>query len=99
VFTPELSHRHYPLLCAVTGLVRTLAPLGLRWSAIILARRGKSHSLFQRPRPSTRGGGGQGASGAKYPKAVQRFLALPLSSQAKRKCLWDNCAKLYGFDA
>ena len=34
-----------------------------------------------------------------YPKAVERFLALPLSSQAKRKCLWDNCARLYGFDA
>jgi len=36
---------------------------------------------------------------AKYPKAVERFLELPLSSQAKRKFLWDNCAKLYGFDA
>ena len=36
---------------------------------------------------------------SKYPKAVERFLELPLSSQAKRKFLWDNCAKLYGFDA
>ena len=36
---------------------------------------------------------------SKDPKAVERFLALPLSSQAKRKFLWDNCAKLYGFDA
>jgi len=35
---------------------------------------------------------------SKYPKAVERFLELPLSSQAKRKFLWDNCAKLYGFD-
>ena len=36
---------------------------------------------------------------SKYPNAVERFLELPLSSQAKRKFLWDNCAKLYGFDA
>ena len=36
---------------------------------------------------------------SKDPQAVERFLALPLSSQAKRKFLWDNCAKLYGFDA
>ena len=36
---------------------------------------------------------------SKYPHAVERFLELPLSNQAKRKCLWDNCAKLYGFDA
>jgi predicted TIM-barrel fold metal-dependent hydrolase len=32
----------------------------------------------------------------KYPQAVERFLALPL---AKRKFLWDNCTKLYGFNA
>jgi len=30
---------------------------------------------------------------------VERFLELPLSSQAKRKFLWDNCTRLYGFDA
>ena len=36
---------------------------------------------------------------SKYPQAVERFLTLPLSSQAKRKFLWDNCAKRYGFDA
>jgi predicted TIM-barrel fold metal-dependent hydrolase len=36
---------------------------------------------------------------SKYPHAVERFLELPLSNKAKRKCLWDNCAKLYGFDA
>ena len=31
-------------------------------------------------------------------EAVERFLQLPLSSQAKRKFLWDSCARLYGFD-
>ncbi len=35
---------------------------------------------------------------SKSPKAVERFLALPLSSQAKRKFLWHNCTKLYGCD-
>ena len=33
---------------------------------------------------------------SKYPKAVERFLELPLSSQAKRKFLWDNCANKPG---
>ena len=36
---------------------------------------------------------------SKYPNAVARFLELPLSSQVKRKFLWDNCARLYGFNA
>jgi len=33
----------------------------------------------------------------KYPHSVKTFLTLPLSEQTKRKCLWDNCARLYGF--
>ena len=34
---------------------------------------------------------------SKYPQSVDRFLELPLSDDAKRKFLWDNCARLYGF--
>jgi uncharacterized protein len=34
----------------------------------------------------------------KYPHAVESFLKLPFSEQTKRKYLWDNCARLYGFD-
>ncbi|MGH7887185.1 MAG: amidohydrolase family protein [Candidatus Binatia bacterium] len=33
----------------------------------------------------------------KYPHAVESFLKLPFSDQTKRKFLWDNCARLYGF--
>ena len=33
----------------------------------------------------------------KYPHAVETFLNLPFSDQTKRKYLWDNCARLYGF--
>ncbi len=33
----------------------------------------------------------------KYPEATAHFLKLPLSAEAKRKILWDNCARLYGF--
>ncbi len=32
---------------------------------------------------------------SKYPRSVERFLQMPLSEQAKRKFLWDNCARLY----
>jgi predicted TIM-barrel fold metal-dependent hydrolase len=32
----------------------------------------------------------------KYPKAVERFLELPISEEDKRKILWDNCAAYYG---
>ena len=32
----------------------------------------------------------------KYPKAVERFLHLPLGEEDKRKILWDNCAAYYG---
>jgi predicted TIM-barrel fold metal-dependent hydrolase len=35
----------------------------------------------------------------KYPHAVETFLKLPFSDQTKRKYLWDNCARLYGFGA
>ena len=34
---------------------------------------------------------------SKYPLAVERFLEMPLSDDVKRKFLWDNCARLYGF--
>jgi len=32
---------------------------------------------------------------SKYPEAVEGFLELPLADEAKRKILWDNCARLY----
>jgi predicted TIM-barrel fold metal-dependent hydrolase len=32
---------------------------------------------------------------SKYPEAVESFLKLPLSDEAKRKILWDNCARFY----
>ena len=35
---------------------------------------------------------------SKYPGSVERFLQMPLSDQARRKFLWDNCAKLFGFE-
>jgi predicted TIM-barrel fold metal-dependent hydrolase len=34
---------------------------------------------------------------AKFPRSVDRFLKLPLAEQSRRKFLWDNCARLYGF--
>jgi len=33
----------------------------------------------------------------KYPAATARFLDLPLTTEQKRKILWDNCARLYRF--
>lgn len=33
----------------------------------------------------------------KYPEATARFLKLPLAEESKRKILWDNCVRLYGF--
>jgi|SRR5579871_1904415 len=33
---------------------------------------------------------------SKYPEAVESFLQLPLADEAKRKILWDNCARFYG---
>src|SRR5207247_10163900 len=32
---------------------------------------------------------------SKYPKAMDRFLTLPLSDKSKKKILWDNVLKLY----
>jgi predicted TIM-barrel fold metal-dependent hydrolase len=32
----------------------------------------------------------------KYPRAVERFLQLPITDEDKRKILWDNCATYYG---
>jgi predicted TIM-barrel fold metal-dependent hydrolase len=32
---------------------------------------------------------------SKYPEAVDHFLTLPISQEAKRKILWDNCAAYY----
>ena len=34
---------------------------------------------------------------AKYPHAIETFLTMPFSEDAKRKVLWDNCARLYSF--
>ena len=35
---------------------------------------------------------------SKYPNAAQRFLdSFPIAEESKRKILWDNCARLYGF--
>lgn len=34
---------------------------------------------------------------SKYPFATKGFMKLPLSEESKRKILWDNCARLYGF--
>ncbi len=31
----------------------------------------------------------------KYPRAVERFLELPIGPEDKRKILWDNCAEYY----
>lgn len=33
---------------------------------------------------------------AHFPHATERFLALPLSPETRRRILWDNCARLYG---
>mgnify|MGYP001620051963 CR=1 FL=1 len=33
----------------------------------------------------------------KYPHAVDSFLKLPFPDDIKRKYLWENCARLYGF--
>ena len=35
---------------------------------------------------------------AKYPHALDLFLTMPLSEKTKGKILWDNCARLYGFN-
>jgi predicted TIM-barrel fold metal-dependent hydrolase len=30
-----------------------------------------------------------------FPEAMQQFFELPLRDEARRKILWDNCARLY----
>jgi len=35
---------------------------------------------------------------SKYPAAVEGFLDLPIAEEAKRKILWDNCARFYSVD-
>ncbi len=31
-----------------------------------------------------------------FPEAFNQFFALPLGADARRKILWENCARLYG---
>ena len=33
-----------------------------------------------------------------FPEAISQFLSLKLSDEARRKILWDNCARLYKID-
>ena len=33
-----------------------------------------------------------------FPEAIQQFLSLPLSGEARRKILWDNCSRLYAIE-
>jgi predicted TIM-barrel fold metal-dependent hydrolase len=33
---------------------------------------------------------------ARYPEASERFLQPGLPESARRKIMWDNCARLYG---
>ncbi|MCZ6772114.1 MAG: amidohydrolase family protein, partial [Proteobacteria bacterium] len=34
-----------------------------------------------------------------YPHGIDTFTALPgVGKESKRKILWDNCVRLYGFD-
>ena len=35
---------------------------------------------------------------SKFPKSTDLFLDMPLSDDFKRKILWDNCARMYGFN-
>ena len=37
-------------------------------------------------------------SDSKFPRAVERFLDLPIADEDKRQILWDNCARYYGFE-
>ncbi|NIO08384.1 MAG: amidohydrolase family protein, partial [Deltaproteobacteria bacterium] len=34
---------------------------------------------------------------SRYPHATESFLQLPFTDEDKRKILWDNCARFYGF--
>ena len=33
-----------------------------------------------------------------WPNALNHFLAVEIPSDARRKILWDNCARLYGVE-
>jgi uncharacterized protein len=33
-----------------------------------------------------------------FPEAMQQFFGLPLGDEARRKILWDNCARLYAIE-
>ena len=33
-----------------------------------------------------------------FPEALQQFFGLPLDDEARRKILWDNCARLYAIE-
>jgi predicted TIM-barrel fold metal-dependent hydrolase len=33
-----------------------------------------------------------------FPDAMKEFFGLPFSHEARRKILWDNCARLYNID-
>jgi len=35
---------------------------------------------------------------SKYPYAIETFLTLPLTKRSRRRILWDNCARMYGFN-
>jgi len=35
---------------------------------------------------------------AKYPHAIDTFLKMPFSQRSRRKILWNNCARMYGFN-
>jgi len=35
---------------------------------------------------------------SRYPESVDSFLELPISDDAKRQILWDNCARFYSID-
>jgi uncharacterized protein len=35
---------------------------------------------------------------SRYPESVDDFLKLPISDDAKRRILWDNCARFYSVD-
>jgi predicted TIM-barrel fold metal-dependent hydrolase len=37
-------------------------------------------------------------SDSAFPEAMKEFFSLPLSDAARRKILWDNCARLYNID-
>jgi uncharacterized protein len=62
-------------------------------------RRGAGGRCRQQGRPRIfRGVVGLSALRGAFPEAIQQFLSLPLSGEARRKILWDNCARLYAIE-